>query len=95
LLSECARVLRHDGTLVLCDIILRRDLPHAEILRRSRDFLHLHYAIGHAKLERLETYGRVAELGGLEVREAIDISDSILPTLVHWRRKLETTLDWR
>jgi len=93
LLAECARVLRRDGTLVLCDIILRRDLPHAEILRRSRDFLHLHYAFGHAKLECLETYRRVAELVGLEVRESIDISDSVFPTLVHWRRKLEANAE--
>ena len=53
LLAECARVLRRGGSMVLCDIILRRDLPPAEILRRSRDFLHLHYAFGHAKLEAL------------------------------------------
>ena len=89
LLAECARVLRRDGTLVLCDIILRRDLPPAEILRRSRDFLHLHYAFGHAKLESLETYRRLAKLAGLEVREAMDISDSVFPTLAHWSRRLE------
>jgi 27-O-demethylrifamycin SV methyltransferase len=88
LLAECARVLRPGGTLVLCDIMLRRDLPRAEILRRSRDFLHLHYAFGHAKLERLAAYGRLAELAGLEVVHSLDISDAVFPTLGHWRRRL-------
>jgi 27-O-demethylrifamycin SV methyltransferase len=89
LLAECARVLRRGGSLVLCDIILRRDLPPAEILSRSRDFLHLHYAFGHAKLEALETYRQHARRAGLEVLETLDISDSVFPTLIHWRRKLE------
>jgi 27-O-demethylrifamycin SV methyltransferase len=89
LLAECARVLRPGGTVVLCDIMLRRDLPPAEILRRSRDFLHLHYAFGHAKLEALGSYRRLAELAGLQVVESMDISDAVFPTLAHWRRRLD------
>jgi 27-O-demethylrifamycin SV methyltransferase len=89
LFAECARVLRRGGTVVLCDIILRRELPSAEILRRSRDFLHLHYAFGHAKLEALGAYRRFAELAGLQVVESLDISDAVFPTLVQWRRKLD------
>jgi 27-O-demethylrifamycin SV methyltransferase len=88
LLAECARVLRSGGTAVLCDIILRRTLPPAEILRRSRDFLHLHYAFGHAKLEVLGAYRRFAELAGLNVVESMDISDAVFPTLAHWRRRI-------
>jgi cyclopropane fatty-acyl-phospholipid synthase-like methyltransferase len=89
LLAECARVLRPGGSLVLCDIILRRELPHSEVLRRSRDFLHLHYAFGHAKLETLDTYRRLAARAGLTVGEAPDISAPVFPTLDAWRRKLE------
>lgn len=89
LFNECARVLRRGGRMVLCDIILRRELPRAEILRRSREFLHLHYAFGHAKLESLETYRRFAEGAGLEVVESMDISDAVFPTLAHWRRRVE------
>jgi 27-O-demethylrifamycin SV methyltransferase len=93
LLAECARVLRRGGRLVLCDIILRRALPRAEILRRSRDFLHLHYAFGHAKLEELSTYHQAAEAGGLEIQELLDISDRIYPTLGHWRSRIDTHSD--
>jgi 27-O-demethylrifamycin SV methyltransferase len=89
LLAECARVLRPGGTLVLCDIMRRRDLAPAEILRRSRDFLHLHYAFGHAKLEALGSYRQFAERAGLDVVESMDISNEVFPTLAHWRRRLD------
>ena len=89
LLAECARVLRPGGRLVLCDIIVRRDVPRADILRRSRDYLHLHYAFGHAKMETLETYRRFAALAGLEVAESLDVSDAVFPTLAHWSRRIE------
>jgi len=93
LLAECARVLRPGGTAVLCDIVLRRELPQSEVLRRSRDFLHLHYAFGHARLESLDTYRRFAGRAGLKVREALDISAEVFPTLEAWRRKLEANCE--
>ena len=93
LLAECARVLRRGGIVVLCDIMLRRELPPAEILRRSRDFLHLHYAFGHAKLATLGTYRELAERAGLDVIELMDISDPVFPTLAHWRRRLDQNIE--
>ena len=89
LLAECARVLRPGGRLILCDIILRRSLPLAEMLSRAQDVLHLHYAFGRAKMETLETYRRFAELAGLQATELMDISDETFPTFAHWRRRLE------
>ena len=89
LLMECARVLRPGGHLVLCDIILPRDLALADILSRAQDFIHLHYTFGRAKMETLETYRRIAESVGLEARELLDISNETVPTFEHWRRKLE------
>jgi 27-O-demethylrifamycin SV methyltransferase len=91
LLAECARVLRPGGHLVLCDIVLRRELPLAEVLCRAQDFVHLHYTFGRAKMESLETYGRFAERAGLQVSELLDISNQTLPTFGHWQRKLESS----
>lgn len=90
LVAECARVLRRSGRVVLCDVILHRDLPLAEVLGRTQDFIHLHYAFGHAKIETLRTYQRCAELAGLRVTELRDISDQTFPTFAHWRRKVES-----
>jgi 27-O-demethylrifamycin SV methyltransferase len=89
LLAECSRVMRSGARLVLCDIMLRRELPLAEVLSRARDFIPLHYAFGHAKMETLDTYVQRAAHAGLQVTESIDISDQAFPTIAHWRRRLE------
>jgi 27-O-demethylrifamycin SV methyltransferase len=89
LLAECARVMRPGAYLVLCDIILRRELPMGEVLTRARDFMHLHYSFGHAKMETFQTYERFAGLAGLRVVELMDISEQTFPTFAHWRNRLE------
>jgi ubiquinone/menaquinone biosynthesis C-methylase UbiE len=89
LLAECARVLRPGGRMVLCDIILHRELPMKEVLSRARDFMHLHNAFGRAKMETLDTYERLAQQCGLRLTERLDISQQTLPTFAHWRRKLD------
>ena len=85
LLTECARVVRPGGRVALCDVMLRRDLPFAEVLSRSGDFIHLNYAFGRAKMEPLATYRRFAETAGLHVIESTDISEQTFPTFSHWR----------
>jgi 27-O-demethylrifamycin SV methyltransferase len=90
LLAECARVLRPGGRMVLCDVILGRDLPLAEKLSRAQDFLHLHYAFGRAKMEALETYRRLGERAGLRLTTLTDISDQTFPTFAQWRSRLES-----
>lgn len=93
LLAECARVVRPGGRVVLCDIILHRDLPLTEVLRRARDFTHLRFAFGRAKMETLATYRGYAERAGLRVTELLDISDQTLATFAHWRRRLENNYE--
>jgi 27-O-demethylrifamycin SV methyltransferase len=93
LFAECARVLRPEGLLVLCDIMLRRDLGATDIRSKSREFLHLHYTFGHAKLELLDSYQRMIGQSGLQVLEALDLSDAAFPTLAHWQRRLEANVE--
>jgi 27-O-demethylrifamycin SV methyltransferase len=93
LMKECARVLRPGGRLVLCDIILHRDLAPGEVFSRAKDFVHFHHAFGRAKTETLDTYRRFAEQAGLRVAESIDLSDRMFPTFAHWRRNVETNGD--
>ena len=90
LLAECARVLQPGGLVVLCDVILGRDLPLAEVLSRAQDFIHLHYAFGRAKMETLDTYRRLGEHAGLHATKLMDISDQMFPTFAHWRSRLES-----
>jgi 27-O-demethylrifamycin SV methyltransferase len=89
LLAECARVLRPSGRMVLCDVVLHRDLPLSEVLGRAQEFIHLHYAFGHAKMDTLKKYQQWAVLAGLRVTELRDISEQTFPTFAHWSRQVE------
>ena len=89
LLAECARVMRPGARMVPATLLLRRELPLAEVLSRPRDFVPLHYAFGHAKMESLDTYERLVTRTGFRLTELIDISDQTFGTFVQWRQRLE------
>jgi cyclopropane fatty-acyl-phospholipid synthase-like methyltransferase len=85
LISECARVLRPGGRLVLCDLIRHRDIPFAEVRERRADFVTLRTAFGDAHFEPLSFYAATAEAAGLTVDTRLDLTAQTLPTFDHWR----------
>jgi 27-O-demethylrifamycin SV methyltransferase len=85
LLSECGRVLRPGGRLVLCDIMLQRPLDLAEV-RRLREPLKLLRAVfGDARMEPMAEYVRLAESAGLVSEQQSDLTKATLPTFARWR----------
>jgi 27-O-demethylrifamycin SV methyltransferase len=85
LIAECARVLRPGGRLVLCDVMLRRRLPLAEVLRRAKAFDLLRRVFGRAVMETLDFYAEQAEARGLRVDVRDDLSAATRPTFARWK----------
>ena|SRR5208282_2206840 len=89
LLAESARVLRPDGLLVLCDIVVRNTIPFQYLVRHLAEFENLNSVFGKQFVELLSAYKQWAESSGLTVLRTEDISEAVLPTLEHWRRNGE------
>lgn len=85
LISECARVLRPGGRLVLCDLVRHREIPFREVRDRRVDFVTLRTAFGDAHMEPLAYYTATAEQFGLVVDHTEDLTRLTLPTFDRWR----------
>jgi 27-O-demethylrifamycin SV methyltransferase len=93
LMSECARVLRPGGRLVLCDIVLRRPMPFAEVRRLREPLALLRDVFGDARMEPLAEYRRLAGEFGLAVDDESDLTDATRPTFARWRQNAELNGD--
>lgn len=88
LIRECARVLRSRGTMVLCDLMLRKPVPARPGVSLWHDLTLLEKVYGKTCLYSLEGYLREFQASGLDA-EGRDISGSVLPTFFHWRQNAE------
>jgi cyclopropane fatty-acyl-phospholipid synthase-like methyltransferase len=89
LCAESHRVLRPGGTLVLCDLVLKRDLSLAEVYRLRGDLATLERSFGRAKMETLEFYEAALRAQGFAEVSRRDISAEAFPTLDRWKENLE------
>jgi cyclopropane fatty-acyl-phospholipid synthase-like methyltransferase len=85
LVSECARVLRPGGRLVLCDLVGHRAIGFAEVRERRADFAVLREAFGDAHFASLDGFAALASAHGLDVDRSDDLTSATLPTFDRWR----------
>lgn len=93
LISECARVLRPGGRIVLCDIIRRREIPFLELRERRAEFATLRAAFGAARMDPLSDYAAHAEAAGLKPETSLDLTERTRPTFRAWRANAHTHHD--
>ena len=93
LFSECVRVLRPGGRLVLCDVIRRREIPFLELRDRREEFAVLRAAFGAARMDPLADYAAYAEKAGLTPDEVVDITAETLPTFDRWQQNVTNHRD--
>lgn len=85
LLSECARLLRPGGRVVLCDVMLQVKLSIQQVIARRDEFLVLKSAFGRAKMETLGFYENQMIDNSLKLESARSITQETLPTFSRWR----------
>lgn len=89
MIRESARVLKPGGRIVLCDIIMHRELALPDVMKRAKAFDLLRVVFGRAKMATLSAYGGWFEDAGLEVRCSDDISRETAPTFANWKHNAQ------
>jgi 27-O-demethylrifamycin SV methyltransferase len=88
LCEENYRVLKNGGSMLLCDLVLRRELTPPDLFSYRKEFTVLEKTFGKAKMATLEFYKeKMVERGFSEV-EVFDISKQAQPTLEAWKSNL-------
>jgi len=90
LVSECCRVLKPGGCVVLCDLMFQRYPSAREILDRRDELLALEKAFGKARLDTLSHYPYLFAETGLEDIDTEDLSVLVRPTIEHLEKNIHT-----
>ncbi len=101
LFSECLRVLKPTGSLLLCDLMMKRRpkvTDHFQYLMKKRgsyisSIVSLKKAFGRGRTETFQTYFQILTDTGFNDIRTIDISDKVLPTMDYWRTNVDANKD--
>jgi 27-O-demethylrifamycin SV methyltransferase len=89
LLRECYRVLKKNGTLLLCDLMITnrlRSLEHLPIVvRHLFSIMRTGKVFGNTHMASMEYYWMGFHKAGFNEITSIDISERVVPTLRNWK----------
>lgn len=85
LFEESFRVLKGNGHILLCDLILVEEFGIAGVFQYREELAVLERAFGKAKMETLKFYSDKLSEQGFEDVEVYDISAKVIPTLTAWK----------
>ncbi|HPO55890.1 MAG TPA: class I SAM-dependent methyltransferase [Ignavibacteriaceae bacterium] len=87
LISEAFRTVKKNGFVILCDLMLNKDLTAKDIFNNKDNLLILEKVFGTARLETFDFYKNLFASIGLKNIEFIDISKSVIKTIYLWEEK--------
>jgi 27-O-demethylrifamycin SV methyltransferase len=98
LFAECGRLLRSGGSLLLCDVMLRRPITisdHLTNLFQLRwgyvsGYLSMKKAYGPGRTESFDDYRNKLAAAGFGDIRLVDVSRETLPTMQSWRKNIES-----
>jgi 27-O-demethylrifamycin SV methyltransferase len=84
MMTECLRLLRPGGRLVLCDVVLKRPLELRDLRRLHTELSIMQDVFGDAQMSEVDEYLQLFSDHGLEVSEQIDLTAQVRPTYAVW-----------
>lgn len=84
LFTESYRTLKDGGSILLCDIVLKKELNLLDFIKMKDDLGMLENAFGKAKMETINYYSENLLKTGFSEIETFDISKNVIPTLYKW-----------
>lgn len=93
LFGESFRVLKNDGCVLLCDLILIEEFGIEEIFKYREELAILERSFGKAKMETLAFYERKLSEQGFKDVEVVDISAKVTRTLTEWKENAVSNKD--
>ena len=88
LFQENHRVLRGGGTLVLCDLFLKRELSVVDIYNLKDELSLLEGSFGKAKMSTMPYYVDCLAQTGFDEIEVLDVTSQAKPTLAAWKQNV-------
>jgi len=85
LFSESYRVLKNNGVILLCDMVLKKEISVLDIVKYQKQIEIMERVFGTAQTQTLQYYKKGLEKTGFSNIVTLDVSENIFPSMEYWR----------